>query len=633
MKKLIYLMMTLAGIALSCPLDLKAATETVHVPLTFDYPFIRMLIIDQLFVHPGERSIFVDEKTEGDNVYIELSKPEVRSDGPFIIIGSNIHVKEGVPIIGKYVKRVEWEGYIEVSQRVLLDQRTSQLHLETVDSHIYKADRQPMVVASKIWNLIKNYVHPYFSKVVIDLAFPVDEIRTMVPLFFAEDERAGVQGWMNSLKLGGLRVEKDAVRLDLSMMVETNPPAPPEPVRELTAEEIERFSRLWETWDAFLVYQMETLIGASLTPEEQQTLFETLFETRYGFVRSLENKAIGNELIRQQFVWTWQQLDSILRTHLVKKARGDDMIRFLAFFTASDALSALDKLGPALNVEISRDGLLRLVQLIGTQEVVFGYSPAVDTHLRALLGFGQPLDETGPSFKELEIPFPSEENPAAPADAVSNLILRFLISQAYAAESSPLNLEELKPWIYTENDLTQYLDRVRRVLEKTADETLSKSELNPSYEPLYRLMVMATAWQESCWRQVVLSKGNLQPLFSYNQSSVGLMQINERVWRGMYNVDSLRWSIEYNARAGTEILDHYLKDYALKKMDPASSLDPDTLARAVYAMYNGGPGQFQKFLKRNQDNSFYESDKLFWNKYAMVKAGEFENVSICLVGR
>jgi len=633
MKKLICLFMTLAGIALSCPRDLQAAAETVHVPLALDYPFIRMVIIDQLYTQPGERVIMVDEKTGGDYARIELSNPEVKSNGSLITIGSDIRVKEGVLVLGKYIQMVDFEGYIELSQRVVLDKSTSRLHLETVDSHIYKTNREPMVIATKMWDLIKKYVHPNFSKVVIDLALPIDEIRTMLPLFFAEDERVGVEGWMNSLKLGGLRVGKDAVLLDLSMTVETNPPAPPEPARESTAQEIERFSRLWETWDAFLVYQMESLVGETLTPEEQRTLFETLLETRYGFVRALENKAIGNELIRQQFVWTWQQLDSILRSHLVKKARGDDMIKYLAFFTASDALSALDKLGPALNVEISRDGLLRLVQLIGTQEIAFGYSPAVDTHLRDLLGFGQALDEAGPSFKELEIPFPSNENPAAPADAISNLILRFLITPAHAAESSPPNLEELKPWIYSKNDLSSYLDRVRRALEKTADETFAKSKLDKSYEPFYRLMVMATAWQESCWRQVVTSKGNLQPLFSYNQSSVGLMQINERVWRGMYKTDSLRWNIEYNARAGAEILDHYLRDYALKKMDPKNPLDTDTLARAVYAMYNGGPGQFQKFLKRNQADSFYESDKLFWNKYSMAKAGEFQKVSICLVGK
>jgi len=53
----------------------------------------------------------------------------------------------------------------------------------------------------------------------------------------------------------------------------------------------------------------------------------------------------------------------------------------------------------------------------------------------------------------------------------------------------------------------------------------------------------------------------------------------------------------------------------------------------VYAMYNGGPGEFRKFLKRKEVNSFYESDKLFWEKYSLAKEGQFDKISICLIGK
>ena len=111
-----------------------------------------------------------------------------------------------------------------------------------------------------------------------------------------------------------------------------------------------------------------------------------------------------------------------------------------------------------------------------------------------------------------------------------------------------------------------------------------------------------------------------------------LMQINERVWRGLYKTDSLRWNIEYNARAGAEILDHYLKDYALKKMDPANPLDHDTLGRAVYAMYNGGPGQYKKYLDRQRSGKLYSSDKLFQEKFDWVSAADWGKISKCLIG-
>jgi hypothetical protein len=68
-------------------------------------------------------------------------------------------------------------------------------------------------------------------------------------------------------------------------------------------------------------------------------------------------------------------------------------------------------------------------------------------------------------------------------------------------------------------------------------------------------------------------------------------------------------------------------------MDPANPLDLDTLSRVVYAMYNGGPGEFRKLLKRKETNSFYQSDQLFWEKYLMAKEGQFDKVSVCILGK
>ena len=173
MKNKIAFSIALALIILISPQALRAATETVNAPLTLDYPFIRMMLIDQLYTQPGERAVVVDERTGGNCAYIEMWNPEVRADGSFITIGSNIRVTGGVPILGKCIQMVNWEGYIEMSQRVVLDETTSQVKLETVDSHVYKTNRQPIVIATDAWDLIKTYVHPYFSKVIIDLSFPV----------------------------------------------------------------------------------------------------------------------------------------------------------------------------------------------------------------------------------------------------------------------------------------------------------------------------------------------------------------------------------------------------------------------------------------------------------------------------
>jgi hypothetical protein len=127
----------------------------------------------------------------------------------------------------------------------------------------------------------------------------------------------------------------------------------------------------------------------------------------------------------------------------------------------------------------------------------------------------------------------------------------------------------------------------------------------------------------------VVKDSKLTYLLSYNNSSVGLMQVNERVWRGIYDTQRLRWDIQYNATAGCEIVDLYLQKYALRKYGSDILNKTDTLARLVYAMYNGGPSQYDKFLKRSQTNELYESDRLFAQKYEWVKNGQWQQVEKC----
>jgi len=56
------------------------------------------------------------------------------------------------------------------------------------------------------------------------------------------------------------------------------------------------------------------------------------------------------------------------------------------------------------------------------------------------------------------------------------------------------------------------------------------------------------------------------------------------------------------------------------------------LARLVYALYNGGPGQFHKFLKRRETGKYYKSDRLFFEKYTWVKEGRWDEAGKCLTG-
>jgi hypothetical protein len=310
-------------------------------------------------------------------------------------------------------------------------------------------------------------------------------------------------------------------------------------------------------------------------------------------------------------------------------------LRQLAFFTATDALAIVEKLGPAIGIELTPQGLRRLSSLLGEEgkEAGLEYSYELDPRIRELLGLGPPLPESGPSFdaEEFESPEESEEESLPPNESLWN---GYLLRLASAGDRAPPIPPEVREWIppQSKEGLPQYLSKVHQILQNATEETLSKNQNFSKYNSLYRVLVLATAWQESCWRQLEKKRDKVTYLLSYNRTSVGLMQINERVWRGLYQLDKLRWDIRYNALAGAEILNLYMKEYAVIRMEAQGLTDETILARAVYAMYNAGPDELQKFLKRYRSNSPHDIDRLFKEKYELAQKGDFERIALCLIG-
>jgi soluble lytic murein transglycosylase-like protein len=152
------------------------------------------------------------------------------------------------------------------------------------------------------------------------------------------------------------------------------------------------------------------------------------------------------------------------------------------------------------------------------------------------------------------------------------------------------------------------------VLSQEAKRGKVPKSVQSIYDSLYR----ATAWQESCWRQFVERRGELQPIRS-SAGSIGMMQVNQHVWRGIYDVAKLSNDIAYNARAGNEILVHYLVDYAIKKKEHEITGSDDNLARATYAVYNGGPRHLSRYRMPETKKSLRAIDEAFWRKYERIK--------------
>ena len=124
----------------------------------------------------------------------------------------------------------------------------------------------------------------------------------------------------------------------------------------------------------------------------------------------------------------------------------------------------------------------------------------------------------------------------------------------------------------------EYLPLVQEMLDGTAH-ALAESKLPPEHFDVFRNLVLTTAWQESCWRQYSEEGPPIEAMRGPGADRYGLMQVNARVWRGIYDPKGVSTDIGYNGRAGAEILYQYLRKHALagkEHMEPGG--DPTSRA-------------------------------------------------------
>jgi hypothetical protein len=611
-----------------------AGVEPLSLPITLDPPLLRAFLIQQAYTEPGDRAILGDKKDDCNRV--ELWDPQIEIGEELTVLSSRIRIRAGLAVGTRCLPAMDWEGAFEGQLKPFLDPEGWRLKFQVKDSRLYRQSADELSAARAAWDVAKRYVHPHLEKIFINLAPPLARIRELVPALVAPERREETAAWLETLRLGSLRSSAEAIRIELLLEMDRKgiPPVEAPVVTPLGEADFKHLEALWELWDPFLVFQILALAGQPLTEEERDRLLGILLEMRHRFEAVEEQGAPPpTDLVREQFLAAWTSLGPLFRKYLVREP-SPSLVGYLGFFTVMDALSVLDRIGPAFGFEISRSGLVRLARLLdpGRRDWQPEYSLEVDRRLRSVLSLGPPLEISGTEYEEEELEFPDglTEEPGEEPEAF--LPFRLRPASSSVGKKTPAG-RELLAWIPPSGNSDRYTLRVQKLLTRTVERVLARKKLDPKRQRLFRSLVPATAWQESCWRQLIVSGGKIRYLRSYNRTSVGLMQVHVRVWRGIYTPKSLRWNIQYNALAGAEILELYLRRYGLKRVGPDDPLDDDLLARAVYAMYNGGPPQFDLFLKRVQKDRLQISDRLFKEKYDWVEKGRWDKLGVCLTGR
>jgi Transglycosylase SLT domain len=364
----------------------------------------------------------------------------------------------------------------------------------------------------------------------------------------------------------------------------------------------------WQQWDSFFTNVVKRL-NEDFPPALHEQLGETFLDARYRLAQALD--AGGADPVPQLFTEAWNQLAPLLK-QAIPGASQEAASQYGNFIRAMDAASVVGGFGQALGLfRITPDVLSGAAQLLNAGGAdPLAYITEVDGGLRALLGF----DAAPPAFRPS--PLLEQSRLRRLLDRASAAANSLGVRRAHAAEA---DTDRLNQWVPEAEEVQDYLLEVRQLLAETSDRVLGKSTLAPAHRALYRQIVFATGWQESCWRQFIKKGQKLAPLAS-STGDVGLMQVNRITWRSLYDVKGLNGDISYNGNAGAEILHYYLTRYAIAKKEDKQQ--NGHLARATYSAYNAGPGGLARYRGVRQTPDWKKVDDAFWGKFQAVSSGK-----------
>ncbi|MFZ0241262.1 MAG: SPOR domain-containing protein [Desulfobacterales bacterium] len=587
-------------------LPLASFSETVVIPVFLTYPQVRQLIVQEMFKGPGHTARYVLD--DAGCAVVTYSEPRFLADGEFLRVEVDTLATIGMPTAGGCATLGQWTGRSvvrgapELTGARPLSAGFNVQSLELYDDQGRRLTDLPALLTSDA------QLRQFLSTLKIDLKPEVDRLKEWLPSVLPHYSADRLTAMVDSLRIAHIKIRPEGLDLGLTIDVAQIPQEAREPA--LSAVEMAQLEKACRQWDAFLTFVVKQAATASSSEALRLALMEILLDARYEIKAALVENTDGNvsDPMKILFVRSWQRLEPVMR-QITAQSPTQNTVPFLSFMTAADALVALEKLGPAVGLDISADGLRRLARLLndnpGLDPLQFGDD--IDPELQKLFDFGIP--ETGGTDKK-------------------PLGFNFgLVPPAYAATAR----DRLNRWVPRTDELGLYLNAVRQLLLEKADARIRAAAISGAHAEVFRKLMLAAAWQESCWRQYVVQNNKIVPLVS-GSGDVGLLQINERVWRGFYAGNKLRWDIDYNARAGSEILFRFMVDYALKQQEHHKTGGLSNLARAAYSAYNGGPSQVSRYRAGKVPAAHRKIDAAFWAKYQQVDRGREMAVMECLGG-
>ena len=450
-----------------------SAAKEVNLPLVINYPILDALVLKTA----SDRGVDTDILTlpAGPELSLVLVSPSFFAEKGRLAMEAEIYFETGDRSREKTPLSNCWKGKVVYSAKPAVDTGLFLTFIDPViefhqDGRVISAQKSPFSKAR--WAILR-----FFKKRRIDLKSPTLRlIHLLVPLFAQDFPPPEQRNWQVEPR----EITVTPVHLQIDMQVEDTVNHI-QTLRKPPGSELPRSDilKVWETWDALLVYLITSLAAEPLNQQEQDVLFETLMKTRYGFVSNFYKDRQKDCFVREQFISAWKTISPVF-AKIVAHHPSQPVENYMVLFSAAKSIGQLSR---ELDAEIDIRGLVALANLLNQEtRASLTYDYRVNRLLRTVLGFRSNL-----------------YLPAAEKHSSSYSLRDFLsFRDAFAMENKAhQGRKDIKPWIPPKKNVMAYAKKFGSFWYRFRTTPSKKHPTQTVHYEIFREIAISTAWQEA----------------------------------------------------------------------------------------------------------------------------------------
>ena len=334
--------------------------EPYKLPLQLDYGLIKKAVVSQLFKgESGSVEVWHDKKGCSS---LKLANPRISGQNGLLKLINDVDAQIGTSLAGRCLTLLNWRGDLESLHRPTISAEGSTLSIPVSQVTAYDSQGRKVTV-DKLQELLTKVVQPKLAEVKVDLNKSRTDIEKTLAGIVPKAYTAEVKPTVDSLKFSHAEANDKGVKVELAFDAPA-PKALPKAEAPFTEAEQKQWQSIWREWDAFLSDAVEKAAKDAQSKELREALNETLQESRSAFQSAMKaQKPETGDPVRTLFIHTWEKLSPQLHT-LAKQLPEVEGLNYLTFIAATDIIYQLNNLGAPFGLELSSDGLRRIVRLL-----------------------------------------------------------------------------------------------------------------------------------------------------------------------------------------------------------------------------------------------------------------------------